>query len=459
MIDKVGGVENALKIAAIAAGAIWLALNASKIINFFTTIPGILKKAFSPSGLKTMGLVLLITTVILIVEDFINFMRGNDSVLGTIFDKLGINSDEVRETIVNSWSEIKDTLGVVWGWITDTAGKVSSTLSEFFQSDQGQGLLADAWTALMPVVEAAKKVIVAAIRLIGTIGQFVFSTLQTFWSQFGSTILSAAGSAFSGIMLALEGVLTFIQGVCDLVNAIITGDWSSAWSAFQQILTGAWQACVGIAQAALSTAIAVITAKFGLIWSTIQTYLSNIGSSVAEKMASVSEFIVNGLQKGIDFIKSLPAQALQWGADFIDGLINGIRNAAGKVADAVKGIADKVKSFLHFSRPDTGPLRDYEKWMPDFVGGLSKTLRQAKPKLTVAVSDVAAALKVNPTVQTMQKTVGINKAGNTVNQKVEISNTVTTSDRKSGQKASEMMEKSGEDITDAITKGLQFGRA
>ena len=73
----------------------------------------------------------------------------------------------------------------------------------------------------------------------------------------------------------------------------------------------------------------------------------------------------------------------------IQGFINGIKNMIGNVGNAVKGIADKVKSFLHFSRPDEGPLRDYEKWMPDMIKGLSNTLNESAPKLYKASKNLA----------------------------------------------------------------------
>lgn len=41
------------------------------------------------------------------------------------------------------------------------------------------------------------------------------------------------------------------------------------------------------------------------------------------------------------------------------------------MGDAVKSVADKIKSFLHFSVLDEGPLTDYESWMPDFMKGLA----------------------------------------------------------------------------------------
>lgn len=73
----------------------------------------------------------------------------------------------------------------------------------------------------------------------------------------------------------------------------------------------------------------------------------------------------------------------------IQGFIDGIKNMIGNIGNAVKGIADKVKSFLHFSRPDEGPLRDYEKWMPDMIQGLSKTLNASAPKLYKASKELA----------------------------------------------------------------------
>ena len=59
------------------------------------------------------------------------------------------------------------------------------------------------------------------------------------------------------------------------------------------------------------------------------------------------------------------------------GIVNGIKSCIGAVGDAVKSVADKIKSFLHFSVPDEGPLTDYESWMPDFMGGLAKGIEKS----------------------------------------------------------------------------------
>lgn len=79
----------------------------------------------------------------------------------------------------------------------------------------------------------------------------------------------------------------------------------------------------------------------------------------------------------------------------IQGFIDGIKNMIGNVGKAIGNIASTVTSFLHFSRPDKGPLRQYEKWMPDMIKGLSKTLNNSAPKLYEASKNLAQKISDN----------------------------------------------------------------
>ena len=76
----------------------------------------------------------------------------------------------------------------------------------------------------------------------------------------------------------------------------------------------------------------------------------------------------------------------------IQGLIDGFKKMIGKVGDAVKGVADKIKNFLHFSKPDIGPLREYEEWMPDMVNGLTESLKAASPELINETKNLAKGI-------------------------------------------------------------------
>ena len=66
----------------------------------------------------------------------------------------------------------------------------------------------------------------------------------------------------------------------------------------------------------------------------------------------------------------------------------------GRLADSVSGIADTIRSYLHFSVPDVGPLTDFESWMPDFMNGLADGINKSKKVVAKAVSGVADTMRV-----------------------------------------------------------------
>lgn len=125
--DKVGGMENLLKLIAMAAGSIWLALNASKILSFFQSLSGLL----SIANLKTLALVAVILLIALAIDDLIHFLNGDASVIGEFFEQMGIDADQARETIskvINTAIQLAKTVGkVVWEvikWLAEIVGAV-----------------------------------------------------------------------------------------------------------------------------------------------------------------------------------------------------------------------------------------------------------------------------------------------------------------------------------------------
>lgn len=117
------------------------------------------------------------------------------------------------------------------------------------------------------------------------------------------------------------------------------------------------------------------------VWNWLSSALTNVwnfAGQLAQAGANAASGLVNNI---VGKIRSLPSQLYNWGVDMVKGIADGIRNAIHHVTSAVSAVADKIKSFLHFSRPDEGPLAEYESWMPDMVHGLSDSLRKASPEL------------------------------------------------------------------------------
>ena len=128
-----------------------------------------------------------------------------------------------------------------------------------------------------------------------------------------------------------------------------------------------------------------ISSAFNAVWNGIKNTVSGIYNTIKD-----------GFNKAVDFIKGLASSAFSWGKDLVMGIVNGIKSCIGAVGDAVKSVADKIKSFLHFSVPDEGPLTDYESWMPDFMKGLAEGIEQSKGMVTKAMDSLAGDMVITP---------------------------------------------------------------
>lgn len=88
-------------------------------------------------------------------------------------------------------------------------------------------------------------------------------------------------------------------------------------------------------------------------------------------------------------LQGMVGNALNWGRDFIQNFIDGIKERMSGLLDSVKEMAEQVSSYLHFSVPDTGPLADADTWMPDFMKLLAEGVEKNTPTLLNRVQNAA----------------------------------------------------------------------
>ena len=216
---------------------------------------------------------------------------------------------------------------------------------------------------------------------------------------------SISSSVSNGKMLCSLSSIAIIMG---LANGLI--------NALPRLIAKAPEIVQKLVTAIINNAPKLIQAAFELIVTLAKGLIQNLPqllSSALQIVGSIASGIISGLGsvasaawevvKSIgNIIGDLPKKALQWGKDMIQGFINGIKAVKDKIKGAVSGVADKIKSFLHFSRPDEGPLRDYEKWMPDMMKGLASGIRNNMGLVEKEVASLASSLspdlsmKINP---------------------------------------------------------------
>lgn len=419
LADKMGGADKLLRLLAITASTFLLAFNFQKIQSGLKSVLGFIGKI----QLKTLAIIAVVILLALIVEDFIKFLQGENSVIGTIFDEAGIGSENARQSIFKAFGAVRD-------FVLGIFGEVRSFLSE--HGDQ----IRDMFKA---VGDAILQILSAVFLVISVLAKAVFGALQAFWAAWGDKVMAIFQLFADFLGRSFERAIEIIRQFAEFLSAIFSGD-----------IHGALQSLLGIFLTILEQIIDAVKTIFTAIWTVI-----------GDKVAAIKDAIVEGFQAAIDWITSLPDQAIQWGSDIIDGIVNGIKGAVGKVGEAAKGIADKITSFLHFSVPDEGPLKDYEKWMPDFMDGLARGVRKNAPKVLAVLETLTGDMSViTQSVVPSPKTVERAAGGNTskvVTQNVEINNKFE-GDRAGQQKSSEAMSKAADDSTAELARALQYAR-
>ena len=226
-----------------------------------------------------------------------------------------------------------------------------------------------------------------------------FASLITTTKDFGAALqgLPAIGNLLGGILggadggilgvigslgTSLGGIVSTITGAVGSIGTTFAGMAGTAGTALSSIgaaLAGLAGGPVGVAVAAvaaLGSAFVVATAD---------------GNTLGEKISNVFE----GIRTTITNVVS---SAFNWGRDMIQGFIDGVSSLAGTLLNGIKGLAKGIASFLHFSRPDQGPLREYEQWMPDMIQGMAKGIRDNTWMLRDAAADAAQLINDRMTV-------------------------------------------------------------
>jgi hypothetical protein len=77
----------------------------------------------NPVVLTIIAIITAITVLITIVQDFIVFLQGGDSLIGDILKRMGFNVEEVRQNCLNFFNSLKEWITGAIDWIKSLGGK------------------------------------------------------------------------------------------------------------------------------------------------------------------------------------------------------------------------------------------------------------------------------------------------------------------------------------------------
>lgn len=345
---------------------------------------------------------LIIAAITALVAAFIYLWNTNED-----FRQFWINLwENVKEVAIAVWEAIKNFFTAAWEAISSTAQAVWNGIKDFFS-----GLWEGIKTIFSTVVEAIKTIITTYFNIYKTVITTVLNAIKTVfttvWNGIKTVVTTVVTAIQTFITTAWNAIKNTVTTVLNAIKTVITTVWNAIKTAVTTVVNGIKSTISSVWNAIKSTVSSVVNS----IKSTVTTVFNNIKSSISGTMGNIVSVIKTGFNNAISFITSLPSKALQWGKDMIMGIVNGIKSCIGAVGDAVSSVANKIKSFLHFSVPDEGPLTDYESWMPDFMKGLAKGIEDSKGMVAKAMDGVAADMVLNPSAAVQEISVSGNGGG------------------------------------------------
>lgn len=248
---------------------------------------------------------------------------------------------------------------------------------------------------VLPLLESMAQFFVEKIGFIVAWVKTNLPLIQATFDTIMPIIQSVWETAWTAIMLVLQSVWTVIQTIInvalDVIFGIITavmqaiqGDWEGVWETIKSTAESVWEALktgatefVNTILTAIGTTMSEVKATWKSNWDALVTIASTIWerikSTISDAIESVKGFFQN-------------ANWGEIGRSVIDGIVNGIRNAAGAVAEALSGVLDAAIAAAKAALGIGSPSKVAFDLMANFMGTAENTIKDMTPRLQMQMT-------------------------------------------------------------------------
>lgn len=259
-------------------------------------------------------------------------------------------SEEFRNKVNSAFETVRNT-------VTSAIQEVVSFVMELF------GTLISWWNENHVLFEQTATTVWNAIKsVVETVTNFLAPFIEATWNN----IVSVVSAAWDILKVVIETTLNIILGIIKVVMQLINGDWSGAWETIKETAGKVWDGIKKIIDTAINS-----------VWNVIQTGWESIKNVVSATLEFIKSLIQSGWNRVLSIITSIGAfiisavktafnnavasarnfisNAYNVGRNLILGFVNGVKNAAGAlinaVGGAVQGAIDWAKGLLGIHSP------------------------------------------------------------------------------------------------------------
>lgn len=336
----------------------------------FAEIGGYLIEGLKNGIAKTLkGLVTAIPKL------FSGLVKAIGNVWTDIKKKAGKAWDGITKSLGDTWSNLKDSAGNLFGKIGDKISSVWNGSDKDTKSAWGsiKGVVADSIDSVRDTVsvnsEKAGKAIEqnfnnARDSLIGA-NRGMSNDTKNAWGPLVTFVSDKCGSIKNDISRTFKDSKNTVDSSSKSMKSSVTSNLSA---------TSKW----------------ISGTMYSDMYNKAKGMMNNFKNGSGS--VNVKSTVQSCVNKATSWLSGLGSSSYTWGGHMISGFANGIQDYAYKVTNEVKKAANIVASWLHFTRPDTGPLREYEQWMPHMMEGLGKTLAASTPRFIGQVKSLSQSM-------------------------------------------------------------------
>lgn len=320
----------------------------------------------------------------------------------------------IIDNLTHFYQSNQDTFMGIWQTIQEVFTNVVNFLRESIQfivdlwQTHGSNLVnlfisyfTAIWETIQVYMAYAKEIISTILNFIVPWVREKLAELKRFWQENGAQITQAVQNAFN-----------IIQGIISFVMPVIQGMISGAW----QVIQSVFDAAIGVILGLVKVFSSLLTGDFegvreGItrIWNALWDGITGIVSGAWSMMSGAFSALLSNIS---GWFTGLRDDALGWGKGMIDGFIQGIKDKANEVRDAVTGVMDNVKGFLGFNSPaEEGEGQHIVEWganmIDGFLDGVESQIGNAKSSMNTVVANMKPedAPKGNVDVQNQHQSV------------------------------------------------------
>lgn len=290
-----------------------------------------------------------------IVQEFVAGMQGR---LGPLLPKVQEIFRQIGSTITDALNLIAAVIRVVltavqfvWqnfgsiimGYVSGVFSSIVTAISGALNIIQGvirlvlaliKGDWSGAWDAIKQILQGAWQVIQGVVSA-------ALNMMKAVLSAAWVVIKAAVGAAWDGIKkipgLALAAAVGLVRLQVNLIKAVL----SAAWNAIKAATSAVWNAIKSVISTQINAAKAVVSTAIGAIKGAFDGIAAIVGK-VRTWFGNILEAIKTKLDAAVDFVKGFPGRVLTAigdlgrtlyykGRDLIQGLIDGIKDAASSM--------------------------------------------------------------------------------------------------------------------------------